>query len=237
MSCRRCKGKLNEVTLSKALEVTKGKTLKSLITGSGEQKLPDAYKQYHIRSFIGNRSLFLEHDLNKSRLKHGPRLKRFFIDPLHPTGLLNIPWFIYNIISSNLFHMNYTEYCPTCDSKFRKGEHPPEECEYNIEYFHILDDILSGEFSKRKRMYQQFADENRVKGIKSAYNDLFNRGVYKEMFLDLMSVLFSIFFWYGVIITIHRPLIGHFVGVQKLFEQYEWFLPDSRWLLPDSSLQ
>lgn len=232
MACRRCKGQLSEVTLSKALEMTKPRALKSLITGGGRQ-FSDAYKQYQIRSYLQNRSLFLDHDLYKYRLKHGRRLKRFFITPVSFTGFFNIPWFIYNIMASNAFHINYTEYCPNCNCKYIKGQHSDADCEYNIEYFNILDDILSGEFPRRRRMYQQFADERRVKGERSAYNDLFNRRKWKEVMLDLCSVGGSIFFWYLVIIVLSQPSMKHLHTLQQYLQGFEWFLPDSNSMLPD----
>ena len=233
MACRRCKHSLSEITLSKALEITKPKALKSLISGTGGREFSNTYKQYQIRSFLQNHSLFLDYDLNKYRLKHGPRLKRFLITPPSFTGFLNIPWFLYNIFASNLFHLNYTEYCPKCNCKYVKGEHSLADCEYNIEYFNILDDILSGEFHKRRRMYQQFADESRVKGHKSAYNDLFHRNKFKEIFWDFVSVSGSIVFWYAVIVGGSQTFIQQLAAVQNSLKHFEWLLPDGGWMLPD----
>ena len=76
MSCQSCRGRLAEVTFEEALDMTERFAFKKRIGGASRHELPDAYKQYHIRSYIGNRSLFLDFNLYKNRLKHGKRPPR-----------------------------------------------------------------------------------------------------------------------------------------------------------------
>jgi len=218
MVCQNCKGTLQEVSLKEALSLTQQKAFEDSIQGKGKRQLTDSYKQYHIRGYLKNRSLFLDFDLYKNRLKHGRRLKRFFIAPVRITTLLNIPWFIFNVINSNLFHMQYTEFCPRCEMKYRKGTHTDEECDYNIEYFNILDDILTGKIVARKIIYEEFARIRRQKGLKSAYADLFYRPVHWEIFWDLISVGFSVGFWLYILVFILYPWM--LTGLQNI-QQWE----------------
>lgn len=216
MTCRRCKDDLMEISLMNAIKLTQQKSLKDRIGGKTKQELPDAYKQYHIRSYLGNRSLFLDFDLHKNRLKHGRRLKRFFIAPINMTAVFNIPWFFFNIIATNLFHMEYVDYCSYCNSKCNKKTHTQEECNYNIEYYNILNDIISGTMVDRKEIYKQYSAERQKKGLKSAYYDLFCRQVRTEIFWDLMSVGLSVAFWLFIIVYISFPMFK--VLVQKLHQ-------------------
>ena len=190
MACQQCRGPLTEVSLQQALKITERQALQERIGGKKKRELPDAYKQYHIRSYLKNRSLFLDFDIHKNRLKHGKQLKRFFIAPINITAIVNIPWFIFNVITSNLFYMENIDYCPFCSSKCNKARHTKEECEYNIEYCSILNNIISGNIVDTKNIYQAYAQERRNKGLKSAYHDLFNRKMRTEFFWDLMSVTF-----------------------------------------------
>ena len=68
MSCQHCRGALEEVSLSVALQLTQKESFRQHIGGKETQELPDGYKQYHIRSYLKNRSLFLDYDLHKNRL-------------------------------------------------------------------------------------------------------------------------------------------------------------------------
>ena len=219
MSCRKCGEKLREVSLQEALKITQQAAFKTRI--SGKKELPDAYKQYHIRSYLGNRSLFLDYDLHKNRLKHGRGLKRFFIAPVNITSVLNLPWLLFNVITTNLFHMQYTEYCSRCQCKTIKGCHTPEECDYNIEYFIILDDILNGRIVDHKHIYEQYAREKRAHGIHSAYDDLFLRKVRWEAFWDILSIGLSVMFWLYIAVNVSFPMFKVLAQKLQQIEAYE----------------
>lgn len=204
MICNVCDVKLVEVDLTQALELTRKKSFKEHI-GSSDDRIPDSYKQYLIGGYLGDRSLFLMYDLSKNRLKHGKKPKRFLIQPIDFTAVFNIPWFFCNIINSNLFHLQYTSYCGRCNCKSIEGQHGLDECNYNIEYFGILDDILSGNILRTKEFYRQRTLENKKNGRKSAYADLFERKVRGEMFCDIISIGLSVFFWLYIAAYISYP--------------------------------
>jgi len=205
MACQTCGGELKEVSLRQALELTQTKALENSIKGKSQRELADAYKQYHIRSYLKDRSCFLDFDIYKNRLKHGRRLKRFFIAPVRLSALINIPWFLFNVISSNKFHLEYTEYCPRCECKYIPGRHTKEECEYNVEYFNILNDILNGQIIQRKIIYEEYSRWRIRKGLKSAYRDLFRQRIPWEIFWDFLSVGCSVVFWIYIIVFIFLP--------------------------------
>ena len=211
MSCEACHASLEEVSLKDALSLTQKKSLHDNIQGKEQKTLSDAYTQYHIRSFLKDRSLFLDFDLYKNRMKHGRHLKKFFIAPVRPSALLNIPWFIFNVISSNLFHMEYTEYCPRCETKYMKGRHTQADCDYNIEYFSILNDILTGKIIQRRIIYEEYARQRRAKGLRSAYRDLFHRKIRTELFWDFLSVASSVWFWIYLIVFVALPWVQAFI--------------------------
>ncbi len=221
VTCPHCQGEIEEVDLKTALKLTRQASLKNTIRGKPKAELPDAYQQYHIRSYLKDRSLFLDFDLLKNRLKHGRRLKRFFIAPVNITSVLNLPWFLFNVISTNLFHMNYTRFCSRCQSKINPQQHDLAECNYNIEYFNILDDILSGRIVDTKIVYQHYAAEKRTEGIQSAYDDLFRRKVRWEIFCDVLSVGFSVFLWIYFAVYVSYPMCKVLAQKIQQFDSYE----------------
>lgn len=207
MSCDRCGRVLSEVTLTEALSLTRKKSFKEQIHASDAQA-SDAYKQYLIRRYLGDGSLFLLFDLCKNRLKHGKKPKRFLIQPVDFTAFFNIPWFVFNIISTNMFHLQYTGFCARCGCKSIPGYHSPAECDYNIEYFSILDDILSGDIVDTKVIYEQHGLEMKKARQPSAYHDLFLRKVRSEFFFDVLSIGLSIAFWLFLVIFVAWPVIS-----------------------------
>ena len=225
MSCQECKKDVEEISFGQVLELTQKVAFRKHIGGEDAHELTDPYKQYHIRSYLKDRSLFLEFDLYKNRLKHGNQLKRFFIAPINVTAVINLPWFFFNIVASNLFQMQHTKFCRRCNSKYIPGQHSTDDCDYNIEYFHILDDILSGEIVNHKAIYHAHFQEMKKKGSRSAYGDLFDRPVRWEGFLDLLSIGLSIAFWLYVAANISYPYFE--VLMQKLNQigAYELGLP------------
>jgi len=212
MTCQACKSPLDEVSLRQALELTQPKALGNNIKGKSQRELSDTYKQYHIRSFLKNRSCFLDFDIYKNRLKHGRRLKRFFIAPLRISALINIPWFIFNVISSNKFHLEYTEFCPKCECKYIPGQHTKEECDYNVEYFNILNDILNGMIIQRRIIYEEYSRWRVRNRLRSAYRDLFQRRIPWEIFWDFLSVGSSVIFWIYLTVFICLPWAQAFMN-------------------------
>jgi len=221
MQCDACRIELNEVSLPQALEASNIKLLKKAISGTN---LTDEHIQYHIRSYLGNRSLFLDYDIQLNRMKHGPRRKRFLICKIDMTAAFNIPWFFFNIISSNLFHAAYTHYCPRCNTKYISGRHTIEDCDYNIEYFNILEDILNGNILVHKPIYQHYAAEKCQKGQRSAYQNLFCRTAKIEAFFDMFSITLSVLFWLFIAVYISWPFAK--VTAEKLqnLDEYEFGL-------------
>ncbi len=219
--CTRCRGDLEEISFYDALQLTRKKSLKDKISGK-KKKLPDAYKQHYIMGYLGDSSLFLLFDLYRNRLKHGRRLKRFFIQPVNFTAALNIPWFFFNVIASNIFHLHYTGYCPRCHCKVNPRLHDKEECAYNIEYFQILDDILSGEIVETKALYRKRAHESTPPDKKNPYSDLFLRNKKAEMILDFLSVGFSIFLWIFLAVYVSYPMFQVLMQKLEFYDAYEW---------------
>ena len=117
--------------------------------------------------------------------------------------------------------MEYTEYCPRCDAKHIKGRHDLKECDYNIEYFQILEDILSGHIVHSKSFFEQYADEKQKKGEKSAYDDLFRRPVQLEIFGDLISIGLSVMFWLYLVVYVSLPMFKVLLQKLQQIEAYE----------------
>lgn len=223
--CPKCHSPLHEVSLLEALQHTDSRFLSDSIKGKTTRELSDAHTQYHIRSYIGNRSLFLDYDIQKNRMKHGPRLKRFFICQMDMTAVFNIPWFFFNIITSNIFHTQYTEYCPKCNTKHVPKKHSDEECEYNIEYFRILEDILNGDIVVHKPIYQYFSKQKRAKKWRCAYDDLFERKIRVEAWWDMISITLSVLFWLFIAVYISWPFAKVTAIKLQHIDQYELGLP------------
>lgn len=218
--CPCCGTPLQEVSLLEALKHTDSRFLKNYIKGKGTKEFSDDHKQYHIRSYLGNRSLFLDYDIQKNRMKHGPRLKRFLISPVNMTAFLNMPWFFFNVAASNVFHMEYTKYCPRCNTKYIPGKHTDEECDYNIEYFNLLEDILNGTIAIHRPIYKQYATEKKEKGWKTAYDDLFNRQIRVEAFWDLTSITLSVLFWLFIAVYVSYPFAKIMIYELQHLDQY-----------------
>ncbi len=221
MACQNCKAVLPEVTLSEALEFTRQLSFSARISGKDKGDLSDPSTQHHIRSYLKNHSLFLDYDLHKNQLRHGRESTRFFIAPLNLTCLFNLPWFFFNVVNTNLFHMQFTGYCPKCNSKINPQHHSAKECDYLKEYFHILDDILNGRIVSQKPVYEHYAQECRRKNVKSAYDDLFCRPVRWEIFFDLMSIGLSLAFWIYLAVNISWPMFNVLLQQLHQADSYE----------------
>ncbi len=225
IACTECHVYLIEISLPEILRRTDARSFQKNIHGGEMKTLPDEHIQYHIRSYLGNRSLFLDFDIQKNRVKHGPRLKRFFIAPINMTCVFNIPWFFFNLLNSNFFHLAHTRYCDRCDCKYIPGRHTEEECDYNIEYFNILEDILSGHIIDRRPLYQSYALEILHQKKRSAYVDLFCRKARWEAFWDITSITLSIMFWVFIVAYIAYPMFQILIQKLMYIDAYEFALP------------
>ncbi len=220
MQCFHCEERLEEISFEEALRRTRKYLLQRDLARNRD--ISDDSKQYYIRHYLGNDSLFLLFDLYRNRLKHGRSPKRFLVQPVRVTAVFNLPWLFFNIIASNMFHFRYTAFCPQCNCKCVPGKHFKEECEYNKEYFQILDDILTGEIVEKKSYYQKRAYDLLRQGKQSAFADLFLRKRSRELILDFCSVGFSVFLWIYLIVYVGFPMF--LVLVEKLLhiDMYEW---------------
>jgi hypothetical protein len=222
MACPECQGDIKEIALREALRFTEERALQQYMVGTDPDRLNFEHLQYHIRCYLANRSLFLDFDIYKNRLKRGRKSRCFFISPVNITTIINLPWFAFNLISSNLFHLENTAYCPRCDAKHIPGRHTRDECEYNIEYFSLLDDIASGRILKRRIIYQEFARNKKLCGERCAYHDLFCRSLRWEAFWDLLSIGSTVLFWLYVAVNISLPMAQIFIQKLQYWEAYEW---------------
>ncbi len=225
MACPKCQVRLLEISLPEAIKRSNVKSFQKAILGGDTQDLPDEHIQYHIRSFLGDRSLFLDFDIQKNRIKHGRKLKRFLIAPLNMTCVFNIPWLVFNILCSNIFHLTHLKYCQRCDCKYIPRKHSENECDYNIEYFHILTDILNGQIIHRRSFYQSYALEQTYKKKRSAYTDLFCRKVRWEAFWDIASITLSVLFWVFIIVFVAYPMALDLTQKLMHIDAYEFSLP------------
>lgn len=214
MTCRDCRSVLPEVTLSEALEFTRRQSFSKRIDAQKKNDLADPEIRYYIRRYLKNCSLFLDYDLHKNELRRGKTPKRFFISPLNFTCLINFPWLFFNVLSTNMFHMQYTGYCETCNCKIIPGRHDRNECDYLIDYFSIIDDIINGKIIDRKEIYESLSKDSRAKNLPNAYDDLFRRSARWEAFFDFLSVGLTVAFWLYIAVNISWPMLQ--VLLQKL---------------------
>jgi len=225
MACSRCQVHLIEISLPEAIKRSNVRSFQKAIIGGDTKELSDEHIQYHIRSFLGNRTLFLDFDIQKNRIKHGRKLKRFLIAPFNMTCVFNIPWLLFNIMSSNLFHLTHLGYCSRCNCKHIPGRHSQDQCDYNIEYFNILEDILNGQIVQRRSFYQTYALEQAYKKKPSAYTDLFCRKVRWEAFWDIVSITLSVLLWVFIVVFVAYPMAMMLTQKLMYIDSYEFGLP------------
>ncbi len=219
--CSRCQEQLQEVTLSQALEHTRNKFL-NRFSRQAKVKNLNSHAHYVISSYFGNHSLFLFFDLNKNHMKYGPYFERFFIQPLNMTFVFNLPWFFFNVLYSNYFHIHYKDFCHRCYCKHPKGYHTTQECDYNIEYFYILRDVLNGSIVRTKKVYERLLVDDLKSGKKNPYADLYKRPIKLEVFFDLISISFSIFLWLYFTAYISFPMVKVLAQILQIPDAYEW---------------
>ena len=206
MICAACGKKLSEITLAEALELTSEKSFRRKMAGTDE-----ALSDYLVSRYLGGHSFFLQYDICKNRLKQGRRAVRFFIQPVNAAALFNIPWLLCNIVYSNLFHLEHTAFCERCQCKSIPDHHASEECDYNIEYASIFNDILGGQIVRTKTVYEANAHEKRRLSKKSAYFDLFEKRVNGAIFWDILSIGFSLFSWVYLVVFVSLPFFRLFL--------------------------
>jgi hypothetical protein len=204
MRCQGCSGALKEVSLGEALEHTRKKFLRHF-SEDKNIRIFDPHTQYVVSSYFNNHSLFLYFDLSKHQLKYGRHFERFFIQPVNLTAFINVPWFVFNLLYTNYFHLFYTAHCAVCNCKHLEDHHPKEECEYNGVYFQILCDVLNGDIVYTKKVYEEYYRENKEKRIPNAFADLSKRHKRVEFFLDLLSISLSLFVWLYLFVYVGFP--------------------------------
>ena len=155
-------------------------------------------------------------------MKYGFRFERFFIQPINMTCVFNLPWFFFNAIYSNYFHFRYKAFCLRCHCKHIPGHHPKEECEYNLGYFYILRDVLSGSIVRTRKVYEHLLVEDRKKRKPNPYADLCQRPIRLEVFFDLLSIGFSVFLWLYLAVYVSLPMAMTLVQKLQAPDAYEW---------------
>ena len=222
MTCHRCQKTLIEVELKDALEHTRKKFLKRF-SHSKDIRIFDPHTQYVVGSYFKNHSLFLYFDLNRNQMKYGPKVNRFFIQPVNALAFFNMPWFIFNLLYSNYFHFSYTGFCTQCHCKHRLGQHFKNECNYNIAYFHILRDVLNGDIIHTKRIYEECVESGDGEiGTKRAYLNLSHRHKRTEVFFDLLSIGFSVFLWMFIAVYVSFPMFKTLLQKLYFYDAYQW---------------
>jgi hypothetical protein len=221
LTCDQCHHKLEEVSLSLALEHTRDKFLRHF-SERGSLKNFNAHAQYVISSYFGNHSFFSFFDLNKKHMRYGPKCERFFIQPINMTCVFNLPWFFFNVIYSNYFHFYYKGFCKRCYCKHLLKRHTKDDCDYFISYFHILRDVLNGNIVHTKKIYEKnLNDDGRLKGS-HPYADLYRAPCKSEIFLDVLSVGLSVFFWLYLAVFVSFPMVKVLAQILQVPDAYEW---------------
>ncbi len=204
--CIHCGSALEDVSMEQALEHTRKRFIRRYIQGKNTRHV-DRHMQYIFASYFSDTSIAMLYTINKNLLKLGREYERFLVRPFHISDVFNIPWLIYNVVDSNIFHMRYQFYCPRCDCKHVKGRHSEEECQYNQMFLNILKDALSGEIVQTKKIYQAKADEDRYQHRKNAYIDLSASPKILHLVVDFSSVSVSVLAWLALAVYLLLPVI------------------------------
>lgn len=221
MQCQQCGGRVNEISLGQALEHTRKRFLRHFSEDKNIH-IFDPHTQYVVSSYFNNHSLFLYFDLNKNQLKYGRSFERFFIQPVNLTAFINLPWFFYNLLYTNYFHLTYTDYCLKCHCKHLKGYHSREECEYNIAYFQILCDVLNGDIVYTKKVYEEYYRERKGQREPNPFADLNKRHKGVEFALDLLSISLSVLLWIYLMVYVGFPMAKVLMIKLQFIDAYEW---------------
>ncbi len=224
LTCPQCHLELKGISLRKALERRRRRSFRQF-GGSQDFKILDLNAQYIIESYFKDHSLFLHFELNKNQMRYSEKFERFFIQPINLVAVFNIPWFIFNIIYSSYFYLSYRNFCQKCHCKYLSAVHSQEECDYNIAYFNILCDVLNGDITDTKKVYEQCSQgEGGERESRLAYQKLNYRHKKAEIFFDLFSILLSVMFWIYICLCVSLPMVK--VLLQKLYfyKAYEWKL-------------
>ena len=151
---------------------------------------------YVLSSYFRIRTFHFMYMFCRNELKMGKVFKRFFVQPLNLVFLINIPWFVVNLVDSLFFKLFYNSYCPQCNWKYirftgTQERHDADQCAYNQEYGALLNDICTARFVKTEDEFKRRSGEKIRQGQRSAYVDLC---CYKDQYqaaVDTASVWFS----------------------------------------------
>ena len=167
--------------------------------------------QYLVGSYFKARTFHFMYVFSRNEFKWGREYQRLLIQPLNFSVFLTIPWVLVNLIDSLFFRMIYNGYCPKCRWKYRKfistGEHRFDECGYNREYITVVQDILTGNISRKEAEHKKFALQKTKLGQRSAYHDLCKGKDFFSGWLDVASIWFSISLIFLLIVCLTLPLV------------------------------
>ncbi len=155
--------------------------------------------QYALSNYFRVRSFAFSYTFCRNQMKFSPKFQRLFIEPINMTSFIRLPWLLINIVDSFWFHLTYQAYCPHCQWKYKRysgrgGVHTLQVCAYNKSYSALLDVILNG-----KILTQEEKFEGQWFGGRNAYHKLCGRKSYLEMFSDVVSILFSLGIYVGLV--------------------------------------
>jgi len=206
MYCSHCGSDLVDISMEEALEHTRKRFVRRYVQGKSIGYV-DRHMHYIFASYFRDKSLTMIHRVNKNHLKYGREYDRFLIRPFNLSDLLNLPWLLFNLLDSNLFHMRYDSYCPECDCKYIAGTHTPEKCRYNQMFFNILKDALSGDIVHTKKIYEVQMLADRKTKISNAFADMQPRWRALHVLVDFASVAVSVLVWTVILVYAFMPVI------------------------------
>ncbi|MCB9756825.1 MAG: hypothetical protein H6753_00195 [Candidatus Omnitrophica bacterium] len=174
--------------------------------------------QYVIGTYFKVRTFKFLYLFSRNHYKMGRDYKRLLVQPLNLTSFLMIPWVVIDVIDSLYIRMSYNAYCTKCGWKFRQVHatqyHNAAECEYNLEYSRIVNEILSGNVNKTEGLIKESAYRKVKAGKRSAYKDLCSRRSEMGWIFDVLCVWLSILILMVLVIATMFPVflsMGHFL--------------------------
>ncbi len=179
-----------------------------------EQKTGMAHetKRYLLGSYFRMRTFNFLYSFSRQEFKMGKEYKRRLVHPLELTSVFMIPWVILDLLDSLFFPLCYHDYCPECNFKYMKvsgteTKHNPRECDYNKEYAHLVDEVLSGNIAWTEQDFQREALRKIKEGQRSAYFDLCSRKNKHETVLDITCIWLSCGLLVLLLVTVLFPFM------------------------------
>ena len=189
--------------------------------------------QFMIGSYFRVRTLKFMYSFSRNELKVNKDFKRFLVQPLSMMSFLTIPWVIWNVLDSVMIRFFYNTHCDRCNWKFKKyvsgQKHDREECDYNLEYSSLIEDILNGRILQTAPRFKRQAYRKVTSGKRSAYHDLFHSKKKSDELMDVLCI------WFSLLLLLIVGVISFFpVAVKGVFhlqsEDYLFiFFPRGLW--------